>query len=159
MEEQDMIKAKKVYDAMVAALKKKDWKFVETEGKELAVISEYHGEDLKINFTLKIDPDWHILQFYSKLPFIVGRERRFDVAIAVCAVNYSLVCGCFDYNIDSGQLIFRLSSSFSDCEVGDDFFWDTLAIGLMSTDKFNEKFLMLCKNVITLEDFIKDINQ
>lgn len=147
-------KAKKVYGTMVKALKAKDWKFEESEEK-LAIISNYQGDDIPITFFIVIDAAREVIRFISSLPFKVGEDKRVDGALAVCIANDGLVNGSFDYDLNDGEIRFRLTTSYCGCEIGEEFFMDMMATALMTTDKYNDKFLMLSKGVMTLQQFIE----
>ena len=150
--------AKKIYDSMIQALNKKGWNFKESKDGELVIYSSYQGEDIPIEFIVKIDEDRQVLQFLSMLPFAFPEDKRVDAAIAVCVVNYMLVNGSFDYNFESGKLLFRLTTCFVDSQIGEEFFMDMLATALLTTDEYNDKFLMLSKGVISIEQFIASVN-
>lgn len=145
--------AKKVYSTMVSALTKKEWHFEERE-EDLTIVSGYQGEDIPIRFIIKIDAEREVISFISPMPFNVSKEKRVDVALAVCVANYGMVNGSFDYDLNDGEIRFRLATSYCGCEIGEDFFMDMLATALLTTDKYNDKFMMLDKGAISLQDFI-----
>lgn len=146
--------AKKIYATMVQALKNKDWHFEERE-EDLMIISNYQGEDIPIKFLIEVNSDKEVIRFLSPMPFHVGEDKRVDVALAVCVANYGMVNGSFDYDLNDGEIRFRLTTSYCGCEVGEDFFMDMMATALLTTDKYNDKFLMLSKGMITIQQFIE----
>ena len=38
------------------------------------------------------------------MPYTIPKDRRFDIAIAISAVNNSIVDGSFDFDIKSGDI-------------------------------------------------------
>ena len=76
-------------------------------------------------------------------------------AIAISAANYAMVDGSFDYNIANGNILFRLTSSIRESLVSKDMFEYMLFVSCSTVDNYNDKFLMLFKHVMSLEDFIK----
>ena len=147
-------KAKKVYSTMVKALNEKDWKFIEKE-ENLTIVSNYTGEDIPINFVIEVDAEREVIRFISPMPFNMSEDKRVDASIAVNVANYGLVNGSFDFDINDGEIRFRLTTSYCGCEVGEDFFMDMMATALLTIDKYNDKFLMLNKCAITLQQFIE----
>lgn len=147
-------RARKVYDTMVRALKAKEWKFDE-HPEDLTITSGYSGEDIPIHFIVKLDAEREVLQFVSQLPFKMSEEKRVDGAIAVCVANYGMVNGSFDYDINDGEIRFRLTTSTCGCEIGEEFFMNMFAIALLTIDRYNDRFLMLDKGALTLQQFIE----
>ena len=109
-------KAKKVYKDMVRALKAKNWHFIEKEEK-LMIVSKYTGDDLPVNFAISIDADKEVIQYLSPLTFKIDKAKRVDAAVAVCVANYGLVNGSFDMDISDGEIRYRLTTSFCDCDL------------------------------------------
>lgn len=150
-------KAQKIYKDMVKALKRKDWNFIEEE-KELAIISSYTGDDIPVRFIIRVDAEKEVIQYFSPLPFDIKEDKRVDAAVAVCVANYGLVNGGFDLNITDGDIRYRLTTSFRDCEIGEDFFYDMMAVAVTTTDEYNDRFMMLNDGLMTLQQFI-DLNK
>ncbi len=148
------MQAKQVYDLMVKTLEEKEWKFQE-HADELLIVSNYHGDDIPIDFLITIDEKREVIQFLSPLPFKFGEDKRIDGALAVCSANYGMVNGSFDYNIEDGALRFRLTTSFTGNEIGPDFFMNMMAIACATTDRYNDRFMMLAKGMISLVQFMK----
>jgi hypothetical protein len=146
--------AKKIYATMVKALRDKNWKFEEKE-EELTIISIYQGEDIPMAFKINVDSDREVIRFISPMPFHIDEDKRVDAALAVSVANYGLVNGSFDYDLNDGEIRFRLTTSYVDCEVGPKFFFDMMATALSTTDEYNDKFLMLSKGMLTLQQFIE----
>lgn len=154
MADEQQIKAKKIYSTMVSALKKSDWHFAEEEN-ELMIISSFTGDDFPIKYIIRVDADREVIQFLAPMPFSMAEDKRVDGAIAVCVANYGMVNGSFDYNINDGEISFRLTTSYVGCEIGEDFFMNMMVVALSTTDRYNDKFLMLSKGVITVQQFVE----
>lgn len=147
-------KAKKVYKDMVKALKAKKWHFTEKE-EELTIVSNYRGDDLLVNFVIRIDAEREVIQFLSPFDFKINQSKRVDAAVAVCVANYGLVNGSFDMDISDGEIRYRLTTSYCDCDLGKDFFYDMMATAVLTTDKYNDRFKMLNDGNMTLQQFIE----
>lgn len=154
MADEKQAKAKKIYSTMVSALKKQEWHFEEHE-EDLTIVSSYVGDDIPISFFIEIDADREVIRFIAPISFNIAEDKRVDAAIAVCVANYGLVNGSFDYDLKDGEIRFRMTTSYVGCEVGEEFFMAMMATALMTTDRYNDKFLMLSKGVITIQQFIE----
>ncbi len=146
-------KAQRVYKTMVKALKGKNWHFEERE-QDLTIVSNYTGDDLPVKFIIRVDAEREVIQYLSPLPFKMEESKRVDAAVAVCVANYGLVNGSFDLDINDGEIRYRLTTSYCDSEMGEDFFYDMMAVAVVTTDKYNDRFMMLNKGMMTLQQFI-----
>jgi len=149
-----MKEAKKVFDTLVRMLDERDWKYEKHED-ELLIRSGIKGEDLPIEFLMVIKPKNQLVQFLSKLPFSFPDDKRVDGAIAICAANYGLIDGSFDYDITDGEIIFRLNSSYRESVLGPDLFEYMIMVSASTIDNYNDKFFMLSKGMITIQQFLE----
>lgn len=107
-----------------------------------------------MEFVLAIDSDRQLLRLFSKLPFAVPEDKRMDLAIATCVATNRLADGSFDYNISTGAIVFRMTASFRESKIGDGLFHYMIDCSCATVDAFNDKFLAICKGVLTVGDFI-----
>lgn len=157
MAEQENLKlAKTTFDTICKALEHHDWRFKKDE-EELSIECGAQGDDLPMEITINVDPERMLIILLSHLPFITSEDKRLDTAVAVSAVNYALVDGSFDYDIKSGHMIFRMSNSFRESLIGEELFMYMILVSCHTIDEYNDKFLMLSKGVMTLEQFIANI--
>ncbi len=150
-------KAKLVYKTMIEALNERKWNFTRHDD-DLTIVSDYQGDDIPIRFLISVDAQREVIRFAAPLPFKMGDDKRIDGAVAVCVANYGMVNGSFDYDISDGEIKFRLSTSYHDCEVGKGFFMDMMTTALFTTDNYNDKFMMLAKGAMTIDQFIQSEN-
>jgi len=154
-EEKDLFAAKKVYETLCKNLESHDWHYQKEEEK-LAIECGAQGDDLPMKITIQVDADRHLIMLLSHLPFVVSEEKRLDLAVAVSVVNNRLVDGSFDYDVKSGHMFFRMTNSFLESEIGDDAFSYMLFCSCQTIDEYNDKFLMIAKNMMSLEQFISN---
>lgn len=158
MQDEKTARANEVFASLCQMLDERDWKYSKEED-QLRVNGVIHGEDIPIEFIMLVEKDMEFVQFLSILPFEVPEDKRAEMAIAVCAANYGFANGSFDFNVmGSGKLIFRLTTSYrGDSKLSADLFEYMLLVAAMSTDKYNDKFFLLSKGNITLQQFLSDI--
>ena len=153
-EELELQKARSVYYDLIAMLDTRNWKY-ERHDDDLIIKSGIKGEDLPINFILLVKPQNQVVQFISSLPFNIPEDKRVEAAIAVSVANYGLIDGSFDYDVNDGEIRFRLTSSYRDSYLGADLFEYMILCAASTVDDYNDRFFMLAKGMITVEDFIK----
>ena len=122
------------------------------------IITGTKGDDLAIGIRFKLDPDFEIATLYSNMPFDVPENKRSIMALAVSRANYGMVDGSFDYNYVTGILLFRITLSYAGTVLSKEAYDYMLSVACHTVDKYNDKFLTVCKKDLTvaqLYDLIK----
>lgn len=153
-DEKDIRQAKIAFDTLCEMLDSHEWNY-NRDDDNLIVKCGANGEDLPIDIRIKVDADRQLVSLYSSLPFNVPEDDRVMAAVAVSAANFSMVDGSFDYNLANGSILFRLTSSIRESIVSKELFEYMLFVSCSTVDNYNDKFLMLIKHAISLEEFIK----
>lgn len=156
-EELNMQKAQEVFNKLVKMLDSRDWNYNKHEA-DLVIQSGIKGDDLPIEFIMVVKPRQQLVQFLSRLPFNIPEDKRVEGALAVCVANSGLVDGSFDYDLSKGDITFRLTSSYRDSELGEDLFEYMIMCAAATVDAYNDKFFMIAKGMMTLEQFIAQEN-
>lgn len=157
MAEVNMQKAKEIFDALVDMLDTRDWKYEKFE-EDLVIKSGIKGEDLPIEFIVVVKPKNQVVQLLSRLPFQIPEEKRVDAAIAICVANNGLVDGSFDYDISDGDITFRLTTSYRESTLGADLFEYMILVSAGTIDDYNDKFFMIAKDMMSIQQFIEKEN-
>ena len=157
MAEVNMAKAKEIFDALVNMLDTRDWKYDKFE-EDLVIKSGIKGDDLPIEFIVVVKPKNQVVQLLSRLPFQIPEEKRVDAAIAICVANNGLVDGSFDYDIAEGNITFRLTSSYRESTLGADLFEYMILVSAGTIDDYNDKFFMIAKDMMSVQQFIEKEN-
>ena len=154
MDELNMAKAREMYDVLCRMMDNKGWHY-EKEEEDLIVKSGVKGNDFPIEFIIRVNPRNELVSFFSKLPFNVEEDKRIDVALAICAVNYWLADGSFDYDLSDGSILFRLTSSYKESTLGEALFEYMVIVSAATVDNYNDKFFMMSKGMMTYQQFIE----
>ena len=145
--------ALQVYKAFQAHLDKNKFKY-DAHDEDLVISLTVNGEDLPIDTVIRVIEKRDVAQvlcFCGKVP----EDKRIDLAVAVDVANHGMVNGCFDYDISDGQLLFRVTHNYTDGVPSDEVIRYLLGIAFNTTDEYNDKFFMLGKGMMTLEQFIE----
>ena len=136
----------------------REWHYEKDEEK-LVIHSGVKGDDFPVEFIIAVDAEREVVRFLSKLPFSIPEEKRVDCAIAVCVANNGIVNGNFDYDINDGSIIFRLTTSFKSGSVlSEDLFEYMILASAHTVDRYNDRFFMLGKGMIDIQQFIQQDN-
>ena len=157
MAEVNMERAKQVYDSLIHTLDTRDWKYDKHED-DLVITSGIKGEDLPIEFIMVVKPQNQVVQLLSRLPFQIPEEKRVDAALAICVANNGLVDGSFDYDLSTGNITFRLTCSYRETELSGDLFEYMIYVSAGTIDDYNDKFFMIAKDMMSVQQFIEKEN-
>ncbi len=157
MAEINMEKAKEIFDALVNMLDTRGWKYDKHE-EDLLIKSGIKGDDLPIEFIVVVKPRNQVVQLLSRLPFQMPEEKRVEGALAVCIANNGLVDGSFDYDVSDGDITFRLTSSYRESTLGADLFEYMIMVSAGTIDDYNDKFFMIAKDMMSIQQFIEKEN-
>lgn len=155
MADEKMISAQKNYVTLCSMLDDNNWHYEKDEAK-LKINCSAQGDDLPMDIIIRIDPDRQLVILMSHLPFVVSEDKRVDVAIATSVINYKVVDGSFDFDMEDGHMFFRMTSSYVGSELSKEVFFYMLMCSFQTIDDYNDKLLMLAKNMLSLEDFINN---
>lgn len=153
MDEVSKMNAMTVYKTVCGALDDRHWRYEEFPD-DFVVRFRVVGEDIPMDFIIKVDEQRDLVRMLSSLPFAFGEKTRLDGAIALSQINYKLADGSFDYNYKTGEGAFRLTSSYRESLISKTVIAYMIDCACFTVDRYNDKLLMLDKGVISLEDFL-----
>ena len=153
----DMKKAMSVYKHILKALDDRKWHYNSDES-EMTVRFTVHGEDIPMDFLCFVDAEREVVRLLSFLPFAFPEDKRVLGAVATCQATYQLIDGSFDYEISSGRIAFRMTTSYRESLLSAEVFNYLIHCACSTVDYFNDKLLMLAKGTISIEQFLSDID-
>ena len=156
-EEMNMQKANEVFGILIKMLDNRGWKYEKHEDK-LLIKSGVKGDDLPVEFIVIVKPRNEVVQFISAMPFNMPEDKRVDGALAICAANYGIVDGSFDYDLRDGKILFRMTSSYRESTLSEDLFEYMIMVAASTVDNYNDKFFMIAMGMMTVEQFIEQEN-
>ncbi len=152
-----MSECTKIYEQLCTHLEAAGWKFTRHDDERIVTMG-MRGDDLPIELLLHVREE-HVLYLHSKLPFTVPEDKRVDAAIACTAINYRLINGCFQLDIGDGELSFRMAMPYSGADLSLEQVKYMVVVASSTVDDYNDKFLMLIKDKLSIQDFISEIHK
>ena len=146
--------AQQVYATMCQALDERNWKYSRFE-EDLVVSFGVNGDDLPMNFVLQVDEERQVIRLMSGLPFKMPEDKRVEGAIAAIVASYGMVDGSFDYDLQSGSVLYRMTASFRGSREGTGLFAYLIDCACAMVDRYNDKFLAISKGILTIQDFLR----
>ena len=145
-----------IFEGFCQMLDQEKWHY-KKDPEKLTIECGAQGDDLPMELNIHIDAERLLILLISHLPYKIQEDKRLDVAVAVSSVNNILVDGCFDYDIASGNLFFRMTNSFRDSMLGADLYKYLVYCSCQTIDEYNDKFLMIGKGMLSIEQFLTNI--
>lgn len=156
MEEDKKIKqAQQTFVTLCEALDHRSIRYHKEEEK-MWVRFGVRSDGLPVDILLRIDRQRQLVVLLSQLPFRMNRDHLTDGALAVASVNFLLADGSFDYSLKDGGIMFRLTESFQDSMLGEALFEYMIVTAVRTVNQFSDRFLMLSKGRMTLQEFIEE---
>ena len=151
-------KGTEVYEMVKRHLEEHNFSF-EPHDDDHVITMTVHGEDLPQPTIIRVLDEREILQVLSPIPAHIPEDKRLDAAVAVATANYGMINGCFDLDMSDGEIRYRVTQSFADMDLSDKFLRYFFGVCFFTTDKYNDRFFMLGKGMMTLEQFIEKENE
>ena len=104
---------------------------------------------------LPLSSDRQLIRLLSPIPVTFEGDKRIEGAIATCQANYRIADGSFDFDFKQGRILFRMTSSYIDSLISKDVFKYMVAVASYTVDEYNDKFFMLAKGQLPIEEFFK----
>lgn len=142
------------FKELCAMLDENEWKY-EKDEDNLKIFAKARGEDLPINITIKFNTDMEIVALYSFMPYMIPKDKRDSIAIAVSRVNNAMVDGSFDFDYVGGNLLFRMTASYKGTLLNKDMYAYMLFVSCKTIDDYNDKFLAITKQDMSVDELVK----
>jgi len=152
MEEMNRKIAQNVYDMIITTLKSKDYSFLQSDGMKVAF--QIEADDTPIVFSVVIDAERRLIRMIAGYSITFPQERRLDGAIATCSTNRNLVAGGFDYDYETGAVVFRISTSFAGSIISPDVFLYMVHRAYSACVLYDKKLERLAKGELPLASYL-----
>ncbi|MBQ7088272.1 MAG: hypothetical protein IJN04_01340 [Clostridia bacterium] len=146
-------RALKVFETLCAVLDGNEWKY-ERDDEKLIVRFGLYTEDLPVHYVFIVDEERQMLRLASPMAFTMEESKRTEGAIVANGATASLRDGCFDYDLYSGRIVFRLTASFLDSEFGADMIHYFIRCTNVVVDHYNDKFEAVNNGTMSVQDFL-----
>lgn len=148
--------AQTVYKALCNMFEVRELAY-EADEENLTVYSGAKGDDLPVAIRMRVDIERMLIIVHSQLPFEVPENRRLEMAIAVSRANYGLPDGNFDYDFTSGSLLFRMTSCYRDCLIGQELFEYMFIVSFGIIDQYNDLFEKVATTDMSVDEIMQTI--
>ena len=152
-EEIKAARAKKAYSDLCTHLDAIGLKYTRHDDDKVITLT-LRGDDLPIEMILAVRERLEVIQLLSYIRPKTPEDKCIDAAVAVNVANYGLIFGSFDYDISDGEICWRAVLPYRDAAITKDQVDYLVMVSAATIDKYNDRFLMLNKGMMTMEQFI-----
>lgn len=146
-----------VYETVLEMFDDKGFHY-EKHDDDFVITCTVTGEDIPMEILFAVRYERQIVQLVSPMPFTIPEDKRTEIALAITAVNDMLLDGNFDLDLAKGRISFRLAESYIESILGKELFEYMLMVSASTIDDFNDKFMMISKGMLSIDQFIESLN-
>ncbi len=151
----ELMYAKEAFNTLCRSIDNIGWKYKRMDD-ELKIMFGVGGDDIPMNFLIIVDAERQLIRILSLMPFQMNKDKLVEGAVATCIIKYVLADGSFDFDVETGHIMFRMTSSFRESLLGEDLFKYMVSIACLTVDKYNDQLSDLNDGKITLAQFIEN---
>lgn len=155
-DEEKNIKANAIFEDICGTLSAMGRTFLRKTDKDYAVDFNVPSNDIPIRIIISLDVENERIKLESCLPINILPEKHFDIALAVNEVNCIIVNGSFDFDCIDGSLFFKMANSYKNSELNTELYKYMIETARETVDLYNDKFLKVARNLISLREFLKE---
>lgn len=122
--------------------------------ENLVVVCSYAGVKSAHQLVMKIDTAKELIMFGEQLQIEIKENKKNEVAQATCSANRHIGLGRFVYDLDK-TVSYEIVQSYSGCVISPLFIQRTLVLFLTTLEHYENRYELLNKGKITVENFWK----
>ncbi|MBO5214597.1 MAG: hypothetical protein J6B79_00210 [Clostridia bacterium] len=154
MAQSSEVRAKKAYETFCAYFDGRNLKYDKESSEDGAyrINISGKGDDLTMKFLIVINPKYDLISILSQMPFNIDEDKLAYGAIATSIITDNLREGSFDFNVKTGAIYYRITSSYSQMEVTKELCAHLFEISTYTVDRYNDKLFMFAKGAMSTEE-------
>ena len=150
--------AQKLYDKMKSVIDQEG--LPGQEAKEFSGIRlAFVGKNGRFFCFARAESSHCRITFYSIAPFVVPAERRVEMAQLLCRIHFGLPQGCFELDLDDGELRFRVSLRFADDDADERMIRQALWASVAGMDRYLPVLVSLSEQGLSPDKAIALLNE
>ena len=127
--------ATKNYRTLLEAVEANKWK-CGNDDSALKISYGVHGDNLHMDFTISVLPEKQLISLRSDLPCKFPPKMTAIGSMVICAINYALSDGRFEFDIDNGSVSFIMTENCHGSLLSQEGFIYILNYSVWAVDKF-----------------------
>lgn len=154
--ERQIALARENLTALCNTLEKDGIKYNKDEQK-LTVHTAVKGKNTDILVAISFSPEVGVLSFMCPVNLAVPENYRGQFAIAVSRINFAMLEGGYDFNPQSGAVMYRLSTCYEESVLNEDAFRYLLFTAFKHSDEYHPALKTVVDRQMTADQIINFI--
>lgn len=125
--------------------------------QQLTVHTAVKGKNTDILVAIHFSPDVGVLAIMCPVNVEVPENYRGQFAIAVSRVNFAILEGGYDFNPQSGAVMYRLSTCYEESVLSEDAFRYLLFTAFKHSDEYHPALKTVAEKQLTVDQIISFI--
>ncbi|MCM1514395.1 MAG: YbjN domain-containing protein [Anaeroplasma bactoclasticum] len=150
--------AKVVYQTMLDALEDRKWQYHADEENQRVAFS-VSSNQIHMQFLMSAETEGQYISLLSFFPFCIDEHKKVEVALATSYINYSLINGHFDMDLNEGRVLFRVTCIFDGSLLSKDVIQYMIDCACSTVNRYHPLLFQMNAGTITVDDLITFIHQ
>lgn len=147
-----------IYEKFIDYINLQGWKFHVPEDNDNIIVFGIKIESGKLNCVLDIDQAGTRAIFFSFFPVIVTETKRSQMSELITRINYSIFLGGFDMDFEDGEIRFKTSIIYDDCDLTESVIDHLIRGNIATMSKYFELLNSFITEKLSREEVIIAIN-
>ena len=153
-DEKKTARAVDIYSRLCKMLDERGWGYTSSD-EELVIDFTVWGDDLDMRLKIFVIAERQLIRLLSPLPFHIKPDNSVNMSAAVVYVNSILGDGSFNYDVESGLIVYRMTASFLDSDIGEGLLQYMVDCSTNTVDKYNDRLFAVSLGYLSLTDFLE----
>ena len=146
--------SKDIFNRFCEYLKANDCRF-NRDDEKLVAFFLVKSDNIDVKFLAVTEAEKETLRIMAMLPVNFGSGKRIDGAMVTTIASSGMANGSFDYDINNGSVMFRMTQSFMDSKIDSAVFDYMIDCSMMTIAEYYGKFLAVSEGKMTVPEFLK----
>ena len=152
--EDKLQKSKEIFESFCEYLRSNECRF-NKDDENLVVFFIIKSDNIEIKFIAQTDVGRETLRVMAMLPVNFGSGKRIDGAMVTTIASSGMANGSFDYDISSGNVMFKISESYMGSKISPAVYDYMVDCAMMTIAEYFGKFLAVSEGKMTVPQFMK----
>lgn len=146
----------RLYDSLVMFLQEDEWKFTRLEGEDTVVLTFNCANATYLCYAQARESQQQVV-FYTIYPLHAPPEKRQQAAEFAARVNYGLVLGNLELDMNDGEVRYKTSADVSSTPFTLPLLRSLMQINLSTSDRYYPAFTSLLYTGVTPADAVASV--
>lgn len=150
--------AKQAYQLILDALEDRKWQYHADDENQRVAFSVSNNQ-ITMHFLISSETEGQYISLLSFFPFCIEENKKVEIALAISYINYSIINGHFDMDLDEGRVLFRMATIFDGSLLSKDVVQYMIDCAGSTVNQYYNSLSQINEGAMTVDDLIAFIHQ